>query len=131
MNSRLQLKVKKRQQPQWLIWFIILYPFFFGTLIDLFKLPNAIKYLMDIAWIVLAVLAILNFNRKKISIEKQSLPLYLWVLAFFVFTVVIYIFNFQSPLYYLWGFRNNFRYYITFFMFILFLKKEDVYGKIY
>ncbi len=126
MNSFPILKIKKRPQPIWFIIFIIIMPFTFGTILNLLRLPNAIKYSLDICWIALIVLMAFNLSRKRIAIEKSSLHIYLWILAFVVFTAVVYIFNYQSPLYYLWGFRNNFRFYIFFFACILFLKNNDL-----
>lgn len=126
MNNFPILKIKKRPQPIWLIMFIIMMPFTFGTILDFLRLPNAIKYSLDICWIALIVLMAFNLSRKRIAIEKGSLHIYVWILAFVVFTAVVYIFNYQSPLYYLWGFRNNFRFYIFFFACILFLKNSDL-----
>ncbi len=122
------IKIKKRSQPLWLIWFIIVYPFSFGFLNDLIGLPNAVKYLMDISWISLIVLAVMNLNRKRVFIEKSSAFVYIYLLAFLLLTFIVYLFNFQSPFYYLWGLRNNFRFYVTFLAFILFLNRDDANG---
>lgn len=124
------IKIKKRSQPLWLIWFIIIYPFSFGFLNELIGLPNAIKYLMDIAWITLIVLAFMNINRNRVFIEKGTGFIYIYLAVFLLLTFVVYLFNFQSPLYYLWGLRNNFRFYIVFLAFVLFLRREDVYDSL-
>ncbi len=126
MSISKNLKIKKRTQPEWLIFFIIVMPFLFGTLIDLLSLPSTIKYTIDISWLLLLFLAGVNLNKNKIAIEKNSIPTYIWVACFLAFTLVVYIFRYQSALYYLWGFRNNFRFYILFFALILFLNKEDI-----
>ncbi len=128
MKTSPYIKIKKRSQPLWLIWFIIVYPFSFGFLNDLIGLPNAVKYLMDIAWISLIVLAVMNLNRKRVFIERSSAFIYIYPIAFLLLTFVVYLFNFQSPLYYLWGLRNNFRFYVAFLAFVLFLKRDDVNG---
>lgn len=44
---------------------------------------------------------------------------------FFLYTLIGYLFHFQSIAYYLWGFRNNFRMYAVFFVFISVLNEED------
>ena len=120
------LRIKKRSQPLWLAEFIVLYPFLFGILIDFVGLPSAIKYLMDVCWLLLVALIGINLNRKRVVVEKSSTLYYVWILLFFVVTLVVYLFNFQSPIYYLWGFRNNFRFYIAFFAFILFFCVDDI-----
>ena len=126
MNYQFTLKIPKRSQPLWLIWFIVFYPFGFGLFNDLLGLPNAIRYLLDIAWIMLLLLAVMNLSRKRIFIEKSSVFVYLMIGSFLLLTFIVYLFNFQSPFYYLWGIRNNFRFYIAFIAFILFLVKEDI-----
>lgn len=126
MNHQLNLKIQKRSQPLWLICFIVFYPFLFGLFNDMLGLPNAIRYLLDVAWITLLLLAVMNLNRKRVFIEKSSTFVYLIIASFLLLTFIVYLFNFQSPFYYLWGIRNNFRFYIAFIAFILFLGKEDI-----
>ncbi len=126
MTISQNLKIKKRTQPEWLIFFIIVFPFLFGTLIELLGFPSAIKYTLDASWLILLFLAVMNLSRGKIAIEKNSIPTYVWIICFLAITLVVYIFSYQSVLYYLWGFRNNFRFYILFFALILFLNKDDI-----
>ncbi len=126
MNNSLKIKIKKTSQPAFLCWCIILIPFMFGTLISLLNMPNAIKYVLDATWVSLLAFIFLNIMRKKATIIKESKVFYIWVIAFLLFTVIAYVLNYQSFLYYLWGFRNNFRFYIAFFAFAIFLKEEDI-----
>lgn len=113
------LTVRSRTQPGWLIWLLVLLPFCFGTLNDSLGLPWAVRYLLDGAWLGLLVFCLLRSFR---GVEG----LVLWVGAFLMCTALGYLLRFQSPLYYLWGLRNNFRFYGAFFGFALFLTMEDV-----
>lgn len=122
MKYNLRLKIKKRTQTGWLMWFLIVFPFTFGTLIDILHMPNAIKYLLDLAWLALLVYIVrfsgmLNFRKTRHFL--------IWVFLFLSFTVLVYIFRYQSLLYYLWGLRNNFRYYVTFIALTVFMSRED------
>jgi len=113
-----EMTLRKKAQPEWLVYVLLLLPFLLGTLNEMLGLPRAIRYVMDMAWGMLLVLAAWRFRRIELGDSK---PLAMWVLAFLGYTVVNYIFHFQSPFYYLWGFRNNFRFYAAFFAFVIFL----------
>ena len=119
MNLRFTLTIKKRSQPEWLIWLIVVLPFFFGTLNNLLGLPYAIRYILDIVWIMLLIFMYIN---KRLHNMKAEIAL---IITFFGYTLLVYIIQFQSPLYYLWGFRNNFRFFVAFFAFASFLKVRD------
>lgn len=124
MKIKLTISVKKRNQPQWLIWLIIMMPFMFGTLLDLFALPSALKYLLDVSWTLLTLFLVIRV-RNRIIYDKRS-SLFFLVGTFFVYVSVVYILNYQSVFYFLWGIRNNFRYYVFFFACTEFLRKEDI-----
>lgn len=122
-QERIILKVRKRTVFEWATLWIILLPLFLGVAFDALHLPRVITYTADLAWLILAFAM---FFRKSTTVKKMLLPLMAVVLGFFVYTLVIYLFRFQSPLYYLWGARNNFRYYIFFFAVVFFITQEDV-----
>lgn len=122
MNRRLVIKYKKPSQAESLLWVILLLPFLFGTLIELLGFPTLIKYICDLAWIWLLLLMILQRSEK----TKMQKILLGFVGSFLLYTLLGYIFNFQSPLYYLWGVRNNFRAYVVFFAMIAFCKQEKI-----
>lgn len=126
MSLNFKPKLRKLNQSEFLTAITLLWPFSFGALIDLLNLPNAIKYVMDVAWFLLLFLMIANVAKKKIALSNTTLILLSWPIAFFVFTLITYPLNYQSILYYLWGFRNNFRFYIAFASFLIFIKKDDV-----
>lgn len=110
------IRIKKRRLSGWLIWLLVLMPFGFACLQELLGLPNGVKYLLDGAWLGLAVL---TFRR------RRALPMLGWVAAFAGYTLAVYILRWESGLYYLWGFRNNFRLYGAFFAFCAFLTPRD------
>ena len=121
MNRKLTLKIKRRSQPGWLCWLLIVLPFLFGTL----GFPGSLRYTMDAVW--LALLVIMLVYRKSIAWRNLS-GLILWVTCFLLFSALAYLPQYQSGLYYLWGVRNNFRYYAAFFAFCVFLSGSDVEG---
>lgn len=125
MNNIYTLKLKKRSVPEWLTLWILALPLLWGLFFDLLKLPYFIKYTSDVAWVIL--LGIMIF-RRRINVQKLTLPFLLTVFTFLIYTFVVYIINYQSVFYFLWGLRNNFRYYVFFFALIYFLNEEDING---
>lgn len=125
MRSNFTIKIKKRTHPEFLLWLIVIMPFAFGTLFELLKLPSLFKYMLDVAWILLLAMALLHFKTSE-AVTKSNKLLWMWVIGFFVGTLILYVLNYQSIFYYLWGVRNNFRFYVAFFACIMFLKKDDV-----
>lgn len=116
------LRIKKRSLPEWLTIFIVLFPFVSATLIQLLGLPYAVSYCVDLAWMLLFVLGALPaYQNKKVRVNTLGF----WVILFAVFTLLSYLMLWQSPLYYLWGLRNNFRYYAAFFAVAAYMRAED------
>lgn len=118
MNRKLVIKIRKPSQADFLVYVIIILPFLFGFLIDIIKLPTVIKYVCDLAWLALLLLMFLQHWRMT---GEQKLLLGV-ILGFLCYTLVGYIVNYQSPLYYLWGLRNNFRMYVFFAAVVMFGK---------
>lgn len=116
------IRLKHRSQNERLVWFLLLGPFAIAPLMQFAGLPGAIKYLFDIVWVFLLVTMIF---RKKRAIPGDVKFLLWWIIVFFVFTLVNYTARFQSPFYYLWGFRNNFRGYVLFFAVIYYFDEEN------
>lgn len=124
MKNRLTISIKKRSQPQWPIWLIIILPFFFGILLDFMKLPAAIKYLLDVCWVLLTLYLVIKRMRSISQNNKNSLAGLIGI--FFIYVSCVYVLNYQSIFYFLWGIRNNFRFYILFFACAVFLKDKDI-----
>jgi len=119
----LQLVFRRKSVPEWLVLFIFVMPFFFFLLMDVFHMPAIIKYSIDIAWLLLLIAL---FNKKVYSIDQPIKRLAVISSIFFAFTLVGFFLNFQSIFYYLWGFRNNARFFIFFFACIFFLKAQSI-----
>lgn len=98
-------------------------PFFFAGLIQLLKLPYMLRYILDVAWVLL--LGFMLMARRRGNRAKTG-ALSLLIVFFFLYTAFIYIMQYQSVFYYLWGVRNNFRFFIAFFACAAFLKEESV-----
>lgn len=116
------LKIEKRPMPCWLICWIVALPFLWGTLFNVFYLPAIIKYTADLAWV--GLVCFMAFKRK-IIVEKKIYPLVITVVIFFAYCLITYLVNYQSIIYFLWGMRNNFRFYVLFFAAVSFLREED------
>ncbi len=106
--------------PGFLLGMLVLLPFLFGALQQLLGLPGSIRYLLDIVWVTLTLLIL-----KHRPDFGAAAGIGCWVLLFFLFTGAVYPARYQSGLYYLWGFRNNFRFYAAFLAFALFLKPRE------
>lgn len=125
-NSNFQLKIQKHSQPYWLLMVVILMPMICGFLTEVLPLPASIKYVIDVCLIALIVLIGINLSKQKILFFKGSMLLFIGVIVFLILTFIVYITKYQSILYYAWGVRNNFRFYVAFFSFVLFFKTEDI-----
>lgn len=119
---RKTVTIKKRSQMWPLLWLLIFLPFCLGTLNDLLGLPYAIRYVLDITWVLLFVFMIYGNGFAQRGIRRISL----WILLFLIMTLAVLPVQYQSPLYYLWGLRNNFRFYVAFFAFAVFLKADEI-----
>lgn len=116
------IRLKRRSQNEYLVWILFLGPFLIAPLLQFAGLPGAVKYILDVVWLFLLVTML---SRKKRPLSKEARFLLHWIVIFFLITVMNYIVNFQSPLYYLWGFRNNFRGYVLFFATIYYFDENN------
>lgn len=121
-NEGMMLYIKKRPFFGWLTHYIFILPFLLSFLLDFLHLPSVIKYTADLAWVIVFLCL---FVHKKLTIHKRLLPFLLFAGLFVVYTAVIYVFNYQSIFYYLWGLRNNFRFYAAFLAFAVLFDKDD------
>ena len=117
------LKIKKRTTFEWLTLWIVFLPLLWGLLFSLLNVPSVVKYTADVAWVVL--LCGMLFN-KYTRLKGSIIPLVLLVIGFLIYVFSVYLFRYQSPLYFLWGIRNNFRYYIFFFAVIFYFQESDI-----
>ena len=115
----MKLVIRKKTSAEWLVLYTLVIPFFFSFFIDLLKLPSLIKYTADIAWICLLVLILVKRNLRLDGYVRHLLYV---VGLFFLTTIVGLVMNYQSILYYLWGLRNNLRFFVFFFACIVFMQ---------
>lgn len=122
MESKGIIQIEKRPMPCWLIVWIVALPLLWGMIFQLLSLPSFIKYTADIAWIGLLFTMLF---RSKIIVEKKVFPLAVLVSVFFLYCLILYVINYQSIIYFLWGMRNNFRFYILFFSVVMYFREKD------
>lgn len=123
IKNPLSINIRKRTIFEWLILWIVLFPLLWGTFFDLLHFPGIVKYTVDVVWFVL----FLSMSvRKKAALQKKVFPLFLLIVSFLLFSLILYLLNYQSFLYFLWGVRNNFRYYVFFFAIVYFFSNRDV-----
>ena len=65
---------------------------------------------------------------KSAFVRKKRAPFIWFTVLFLIYTLFDYLFNFQTPLYYLWGVRNTFRFYVSFLLFAVLFDEEDAMG---
>ena len=124
-NTAWVLKIKKRSINEWMVLCISLWPFLMNMLLMIPGIPGIIKYIADG---ILLIFALLTFLGKKVAIRRSIFPFVLIVGLFFVYTLLTYLVQYQSAFYYLWGFRNNFRGYLAFFIYLELSKEQDVHS---
>ena len=115
--------IKKRTPLQWITVFIVVMPLFLQALLQLFRFPSVIKYTIDVAWITAALSMIFV---RRIRLNRKLVPFAVFITLFACYCLMVYLFRYQSILYFLWGFRNNFRYYFAFLAFVIFLDRDDI-----
>lgn len=125
MKTKVKIVLRHKTQMSWLAWLLVMFPFCFGTLNDFLGLPWVVRYLMDAVWLLLICFLLRSNPLKK---ESHIRSLAGWVGLFLLITALVYLVQYQSVLYYLWGVRNNFRFYAAFFAISAFMTYEDIDG---
>lgn len=116
--------IKPNVYPVRLIYAQIIYNSIIKFAISCFNIPNSANYLTDIFTLLIVIEALIELRTKKI---KSSICLSaLVVVAFFLVTIIGFVINGQTIFLYIWGFRNNFRFYGFFFGCVVLLKKKDI-----
>ncbi len=116
----LQVEQEPRPQGQALIWCILLLPFLCPFLMEVLGFPSLVRYLMDLCWVGGAGFALMQVRRL-----RGAVPFCCWIGVFLAYVLIAYCFLFQSPFYFLWGLRNNFRFYLFFLTVICLVRKKD------
>lgn len=121
-----KLHIKKRAISDWLALLILLVPFTFSFLTEFLGLPGVVRMSTDLLLFLVAIPVVhRSFTKGVLTVPKMTAPLAALAAIFFAYTLVTYMFNFQSPFYYVWGARNYLRFYIAFFVFIAFFSVDD------
>lgn len=118
-------KLKPDALGYWLTLLLLTVPFTYMLLSTVFHVRlNVMHTAIGVPAAILLVLLLGKPQRL-----REAAPQVKWLLAvisaFFLLTLVGQALNFQSPLYYLSGLRNNGRYFVFFFACIFFLKSEQ------
>lgn len=108
-----------------LVWFQLYYLLFYGFFRDVVGLPGFIAYFLDL---INALLLMYTMNSGKIwKIQKgQYRFAFLWIIFFFIATLIGLLLTDGSLVLYIWGLRNTFRYYIFFISCALLLDLSDI-----
>lgn len=118
-----KLYIQKRAFPEWATLYLVILPFVLSFLLDLLSLPSFIKYTADLAWVAVSFITI---SKRRQHVHKNLMPFVVFFGCWLASVAIVYLFRFQSPVYFLWGFRNNARYFIAFILFAYYLKVDDV-----
>ena len=116
--------IRKRSASEWLAAFVFFLPFIQAFLVELIGLPDIIKFLADVALVLLLIKIILI--SKQVQIGKVFYPFLILIGVFLAYVTITYFFNYQSVFYFIWGFRNYFRFYLAFSVYVLFVNWKDV-----
>ncbi len=119
----MQFAVSKKDFSRGLTYYLFLMTFLLLFCLSFLHIPRVWKYTLDVVWVALVFLFL---REKRVALQKRMLWLSVPVILFLLFTFFRYCFGFQSPFYYLWGFRNYFRFYAAFFAFYACFDKRDV-----
>lgn len=110
--------------PVNLIYAQVFYNFIVKFAIESLGIPSAANYVTDVITVLIVFMAIKKLTHEKGS-HSLKLPMAI-VIIFFVTTILGLFMNNQSIFLYVWGIRNNFRFYGFFFGCAVLLKKKDI-----
>lgn len=120
-RSSLQtLYIRKLSLNEIFIFWIFAFNFFASLLLDVLNLPDLFKFSSDV---ILIYFFFLILTKRYFTFKSETKSLILLFLIMFLVSVCVYLFNYQSIFYYIWGFRNTFRFYIAFFVFVIFINE--------
>ena len=120
-----RLRIRNRTFLQWITLLVAYWSVAFKPIS---YLPGALSYFKYVPDAVLFAMIILNLPKGRMKVRKDQIPVICIVIGFFFYALLVYLIRYQSAAYFLWGFRNNFRFYIAFFAFITYLDEIDVEG---
>ena len=127
-STMLDIETKKQSyyfKFKYLVLFILFFSCFMGMLIDEFKLPSSINYVLDLANIFILIFLIVK-NKYLIQIYRTLPMIFGSIIVFSAIALVSGLINLESPILFLYGARVLLRYFVFIFGCISLLKKEDL-----
>lgn len=118
-----KLYVKKRTAYEWLMFVVIFLPFVTSFFVELLGIPDVIKFITDI---ILLFSFLVIVVRGKLLLNRKTAVFFTFIVGFLFYCIITYVFNYQSVAYFAWGFRNNFRFYVAFLLFVFFVNESDI-----
>jgi hypothetical protein len=88
----------------------------------LLGVPDVVKFFADVCLILLVAKVLIQRN---LILERRIIVFALLILGLFVYTLFVYLLNYQSAFYYIWGLRNNFRFFVAFLVYALLIEWDD------
>lgn len=85
--------------------------------------PSVLKYGADV---LLIALVLCSIKKGRLSIRRNTKPLFILVVLLFGYAILLHSLQFQSAFYFLWGCRNLFRFYIAFFAYANLMRWESI-----
>lgn len=114
---------KGKERVLKLIYFELIYNLIIKFIIGNLGLPSVLNYVTDFVLIWIVIEYFHEKRYKKLCVPKS---LMFCVSILILISVISFVLNLYSPLLYLWGFRNNFRFLIFAIMCAVYLKREDI-----
>lgn len=118
----LQFNIRKRSVSEYLILFVFFFPFLQSTITELLGIPDVVKFFVDVCLVLLVAKVLVQRN---LILEKRIIAFVLLILGLFIYTLFVYLLNYQSAFYYIWGLRNNFRFFVAFIVYALLVEWDD------
>jgi len=119
------LYIRKRSLNEMLVLMALFISIGLAFLVEFLHLPSAVKYTIDVLWVMLLIT--IGINRFQMP-NQETAKLLKIILIFWLITLVGFVLNFSKVVYYLWGFRNNFRFFVFFLSCAMFLKTQTADG---
>ena len=119
----MELVYRRKTKTEWLTLYVFSLPFLFFLLMGILGFPELVKYTIDIAWVCLLFCML---NRRDLYLDRHTGRLAAIIGIFFAISCVGFLSHYQSVWYYLWGIRNNARFFVFFFACIFFLNRKSV-----
>lgn len=104
--------------------FIIVYSVLVSVGEMVFHMPRSLFYVNDLLMVIAVIGCSVHIQRKNMVALPKSLSIVSVLLL--GATILSFILNQYTPLYYLWGFRNNFRAFLYFLCCCMCMNREDL-----